>query len=271
MRNHVRPCHAVVLFTLASAAIGCGRPGNEDPSPIPQSQATVDLDEGDMIAHAIMLAEVEEPSGIPDASSAAMPASGHASALFAQARRYDRDRALSYIRRYAETPNPNFRYCGNWTLDGKNGAVKIQADCTNFASQVLWYGGLPVVWSNDESGGWWYGYGCSSTGSSTTWRSVMQLHWFLTIGSGYAEIVRDRRQLKVGDLIFYKLKSKETGYRCDLPGELNHTTVVSGFKDGEPVVSYHSNDRANIPWNSRGSTPGGLGDACITSFVHIKD
>jgi hypothetical protein len=188
---------------------------------------------------------------------------GEASYALTSTGRYDRGRARYYLRRYATEPNPKFAYCANW-----NGSVK--ADCTNFASQVLWYGGLPLQWTSDPGSGWWYDGSCRSPGSSATWRQVNALLYHLTVVSRYGEFVSDASQLQVGDVIFYKLRRSEDGYACDGSFVFNHTAVVSGFEGGTPLVAYHSNDAIDVPWNDRGHSRGSLGNACQALFVRIR-
>lgn len=180
---------------------------------------------------------------------------------------YDRERALWYVERYAKDPNPRFDYCGDWTLDG-NRPVKIAADCTNFASQVLWHGGLPM---RTGASGWWSNGGCRPWNSSDSWRQVYPLIHELLSVSRRGEVVRDVRELKIGDLIFYRLRDAAAGYGCPPEATYNHATVVSGFDGrGQPLVSYHSNDALHVPWDSK-KNRGSLGNACSVLLIRIKD
>lgn len=215
-----------------------------DEEPIPQSESAIDLVEDDDLG--------SQSSSLTTEESGILPVSGG----------YDRQKALRYAREHALEPNRKLAYCGLY--DG------TPADCTNFASQVLWVGGIPMRYSSSENSGWWYRYGCITAGSSRSWRQVNRLLQYLVTESDIGEFRKNARDLQVGDLIFYRLRQAENEYRCD--GNLfNHTTVVTGFdEDGDPLVSYHSNEALDVPWNAKNGSRKALGEACATAFVHIR-
>jgi len=245
-------CAASVIACFAGLLLGGCMPPDEEP--IPQANPTEELwseREGAAVSAISM-----EISDAPNTAAGG---------------RYDRQRALEYIARYARDPNPRFDYCGDWTLEGKR-PVKVAADCTNFASQVLWYGGLKTRRGGAGDPGWWSEGGCRSWNSSGSWRQVFPLIHELLSVSRRGEVVQDIRRLNVGDLIFYRLRDSAKGYACPQEATYNHTAIVSGFaRDGAPQVSYHSNDALHVPWNARNGSKGSLGEACSVLFVHIKD
>jgi len=227
---------AYVLFLSLLAVSGC----LEAPSPVPQPEASENL---------------IEPVLSSTKSSPEIKSSGAG---------YDRKRALYYIRRYAEDPNPKFAYCANWSRT-------LPADCTNFASQVLWYGGVGQSYSGSEYNGWWYNGGCTSRGSSKSWRQVNDLLYYLIVETDIGQVKYDPKTLRVGDVIFYKLRREENGWMCDSRFFYNHTAVVSGHDaGGNPLVAYHSNEVLDSPWASR-SSRADLGHACSAVLVHIRD
>jgi hypothetical protein len=237
-------CVAVVIACFAGMlALGGCMPPEEDP--IPQAKSETDL--------------VEDEDRGEARSSLTQEAEPRASA----GSRYDRTKALQYVRRYALKPNRRLAYCGLY--DG------TPADCTNFASQVLWHGGIPMRYSTSQDSGWWYRFSCLPPGSSRSWRQVNGLLQYLVTESGIGVLRSSARDLQVGDLIFYRVREAGDGYRCD--GNLfNHTTVVSGFdEDGEPLVAYHSNEALDVPWKLKTGSRGALGEACAFAFVHIRD
>ena len=229
---------------LALGLGGCMPTDAEEP--IPQAESEDDLIPG-------------EQDGTGQSSFAlTAPAAGYV---------YDRGAAQLYIKRYALAPNPAYAYCASWGVGGKT-----EADCTNFASQVLRQGGLPMQdGGGDQGKGWWYRNSCAWWGSSQSWRQVNRLLQYLVTETSIGEFRQRARDLKVGDLIFYRVRHAEDGYRCD--GNLfNHTTVVSGFDArGEPLVSYHSNEALDVPWDRKTGSRGALGEACAIAFVHIRD
>lgn len=257
---------ALFLVPLLVLLGGC----EENGSPIPQEQSETDLepDPDQQRGSAARFVAAEDPN--PDAEQdtwagaiSRQPQSGSG--------RYDRARALEYTRLYAMSPNRATAYCAGWKLEGHK-LVKVAADCTNFASQVLWYGGMAMDYTHQNDTGWWYTNSCEWWGSSASWRTVNGLVVYLTTISGRGRFVRNARELKIGDLIFYRLRRAESGFRCDAENLFNHTAIVSGFDDrGEPLVSYHSNEAEDVLWNTKNGSLKALGEACATGFVHILD
>lgn len=178
---------------------------------------------------------------------------------------YDRSRAVAYARYYAEDPNPEVAYC-------RTRLTNTPGDCTNFVSQALWYGGLPVSYSGNPDEGWWYAGSCDDSGSSKSWRQVNQLIYWLVVESDLGEFI-PIREAEPGDLIFYRLLD-EYG-KCDESFTFHHSTMITGYgsETGVPLVSYHTRDVLDIPWNwsMRESGHLGLGDACAYAVVHIRD
>ncbi|HEY8426421.1 MAG TPA: amidase domain-containing protein [Limnochordales bacterium] len=156
---------------------------------------------------------------------------------------YDRDKAVAYAR----------RYCGGAWGCGNGGRYNpaykdytdVGGDCTNFASQVLHAGGLPM----DDT--WYYRRG----GGSGAWvQATGLLSYLLDAGRArllargtYADVVEasDRfpegaiRSLKPGDLIAYQEQ-----------GQVVHFAVVTGQDArGYVVVDSHTADRRAVPWD----------------------
>lgn len=257
MRNAARArCQVRTIFALSFAAsIAAGMPAcDADESPLPQESSTEEL----------------WAAGTGSASSGASlvaPAPSGRSNLVGNG--YDRDRARWYIQRYAKEPNQDFDYCGAWAWHG-NRPVKEAADCTDFASQVLWYGGIRTTNAGSEESGWWSNGGCRASGSSKSWRQVNRLIDYVLSEGRIGRITTDVSDLRVGDLIFYQLRRKEEGDVCPKEVSFNHTSVVSGFDaGGQPLVSYHSNDALDVPWRAKNGSLGSLGNACRYLLVHI--
>lgn len=238
-----------MIFVLSMLAAGCGA----DEDPIPQVLSEEDLvQDEDRASSGTARAAPDNPD----------PAGENLSKAGVAAFRYDRGKAQDYAVRFAKNPNRHLAYCA--LRDG------TPADCTNFASQTLWAGGVPMDYTGSDERGWWYRYGCIPTGSSKSWRQVNRLVSYLVTETDIAEFRQRARDLQVGDLIFYRLRRTEQD-RCD--GNLfNHSTVVTGLDErGEPLVSYHSNEALHVPWNVKNGSPLALGEACATAFVHIKN
>ncbi|HJV32604.1 MAG TPA: amidase domain-containing protein [Patescibacteria group bacterium] len=245
---------AVIVIACFAGTLGGCAP--DDETPIPQENPKEELwsARSDVVTSSLMT-----------------PEDGIAAAAAASSSAYDRQRALDYVRSYAKDPNARFDYCGDWTFEDKR-PVKVGADCTNFASQVLQHGGLRMRRGGAGDPGWWSEGGCRPWSSSDSWRQVYPLIHELLSVSRRGEVVQDVRKLKVGDLIFYRLREASKGYACPQEATYNHTTVVSGFDGrGDPLVSYHSNDALDVPWDARNGRQGSLGEACSVLLIHIRD
>jgi len=82
---------------------------------------------------------------------------------------YNRKNACNYMELYTSSPNPAYNY-----YSGMGG------DCTNFASQVVKYGGMAPITGSSSSNSCWYAY-------SETWKSATKFtnHWGTnSVGSG---------------------------------------------------------------------------------------
>ena len=173
------------------------------------------------------------------------PAGGTAAGVGGPSRgRYDRKAAVAYAR----------EYCGGAWGCGNGGRYNpayrdytdIGGDCTNFASQVLHAGGLPM----DRT--WYYRRGA---GGSRAWVQTDGLLEYL-LATGRARLLAKGRfsdvvkaterfpkgaidQLEPGDLIAYEEK-----------GQVVHFAAVTGRDPkGYLVVNSHTADRNAVPWD----------------------
>ncbi|ERJ13084.1 amidase domain-containing protein [Haloplasma contractile] len=140
---------------------------------------------------------------------------------------YNRKLAIEYALKYGENPNPDYKYFDIYGIDG--------GDCTNFISQCLKYGGIPMVYNKPAP--WYY----SNSNWSISWTLSHSLYWCLKIrqekmldGPRGIEL-NHYSELELGDLIFYKEN-----------GRNNHSAIITDFKDGYPLVSQHSVNAVNI-------------------------
>jgi hypothetical protein len=267
----------LIVTTLTLVVAGCfaamialslGGCAEESEDPVPQENSDSDLIPDPDLGGTARIAPASEDGELDPNPVADLRSTSDFTASLTGSH-YDRTRALDYIRRYALNPNPQTAYCSAFDRESLSWNHE---DCTNFASQVLWYGGLSMAYTGSAYSGWWYTNSCTDAGSSRGWRQVNGLVSYLISESHRGEFYQRARDLKIGDLIFYRLRRPETGYRCDVSNLFNHTTVVSGFDaNGEPLVSYHSNERFGAPWNANNHSGQSLGEACAVGFVHIKD
>ncbi len=153
-------------------------------------------------------------------------------------RRYNRENALEYARRWAFERNPLFY---NYTGQG--------GDCTNFVSQCLLAGSCQMNFT--PVFGWFY---LDSETRTASWTGVEFFYNFITGNSGvgpYGEEVTDR-EIEVGDVVQLANES----------GDYYHTLFVSGFgEDGGILVAAHSDDALDRPLSSY--------NYATARFIHI--
>lgn len=112
-------------------------------------------------------------------------------------------------------------------------------DCTNYASQVLYAGGAPMITVGNYK---WYYYGYNNRYPS--WTGVEEFYDYLINNKAdgvHGIEVQSVNELKTGDIIQMDL---------DGDGVFNHTSVVCnplGYNGVLPTITSHSLDRFNEP------------------------
>ncbi|WP_026688815.1 amidase domain-containing protein [Alteribacter aurantiacus] len=145
-------------------------------------------------------------------------------------RGYNRLEVVKYAERWWNTPNPAYK--------------KFENNCTNYLSQCLKAGGIPMTGSGNRSKGWWY------TGSnwSYSWTVANAFRWYL---SGVKSTIRARevsspKELIRGDVICYDF----TG-----DGNWQHTTiVVAKDENNMPLVNANTTNSRMRYWAYEDST-----------------
>ncbi|MBO5649479.1 MAG: amidase domain-containing protein [Clostridia bacterium] len=139
---------------------------------------------------------------------------------------YRRAHAVEYARRWALSRNALFT-----AFDALGG------DCTNFVSQCLFAG--CCVMNGTPTFGWYY----RAPGDyAPAWTGVVYLHQFLTTNMdvGPVGIEIPPESAEMGDVIQLA--------RAD--GTYYHSLLVSGMRDGIPLVCAHDNDALDRPLDS---------------------
>ncbi|MBQ9132898.1 MAG: amidase domain-containing protein [Clostridia bacterium] len=139
-------------------------------------------------------------------------------------RRYNRENALAYARRWALSRNPLFV---NYTGFG--------GDCTNFVSQCVFAGSCEMNFT--PVFGWYYLDGDTRTAS---WTGVEYFYNFITDNAGVGPFAAEIGQtgVEVGDVV--QLANENDDYY--------HTLLVCGFTDdGDILVCAHSDDALDRP------------------------
>lgn len=160
--------------------------------------------------------------------------------MFFRQNLYSRIAAVNYAIKYALKPNPAYRY------------FKLQndtsGDCTNFISQCLLAGGAPMIYNSNNQ--WWYNNKGTSNLQDDTWSQswtiAHALYWLLKTNnesnrSGPKGLeVSSVSLLQLGDVIFFENNN----------GIKFHSAMVTSFANGIPLISHHSFEALNIPYNS---------------------
>lgn len=130
---------------------------------------------------------------------------------------YNRAAAVAYAERWALGRNPNY-----FDFDG------IGGDCTNFASQCLYAGSGVMNYTRDT--GWYYN---SPLDRAAAWSAAQYFYNFMKNNTsvGPTAVVADVSELEIGDFI-----QLHNGI------EFYHTLIITGFSDGEPLISAHTRD-----------------------------
>ncbi len=136
---------------------------------------------------------------------------------------YQRNRAVTYARKYAFGQNPIF---GNFRGIGGN--------CTNFVSQCIYAGSC--VMNYTPTFGWYY---ISLDDRSPSWTGVQYFYNFITenkdVGPFGHEAVLD--EMEIGDVI--QLGNNENGFY--------HTLLIVGFEGEDPLVAAQTDDAFSRP------------------------
>jgi hypothetical protein len=136
---------------------------------------------------------------------------------------YDRIQAVQYAAMWWSSFNPMFR--------------AFPDDNTNFVSQCLWAGRMPMEVTLRRDTGWWY-LGPAEQWS-LSWVFAHSLYGYLDL-SGRGEPRETAGELELGDVISYDWN------RDDI---WTHNTIVVGFDPtGEPLVAAHSLPSWGRPW-----------------------
>ena len=158
---------------------------------------------------------------------------------------YDRASALRYAARWARDRNPLFY---NFT--------EVGGDCTNFVSQSVLAGSCVMNFTPDF--GWYYlsvnNRAPAFTGVQAFWNFFTGAADFAAVNGGVgpfgSEAAAD--EVEPGDVI-------QLG-RAD--GSYYHTLLLTGIRDGELLVSAHSNDAYDRPLSSY--------NAPLIRYLHIE-
>lgn len=144
---------------------------------------------------------------------------------------YDREAACQYADLWWDYPNPEY--------------IHFKVDCTNYVSQCLYAGGVPMDYTNSRESGWWYRG--KNDQWSFSWSVAHSQYWTLSAPQSIfrAKQMEEPWQLKLGDCILYD---------WDGSGHYGHSVIVAAKDaDGMPLVNAHTTNSKHRYWDYKDS------------------
>lgn len=160
---------------------------------------------------------------------------------------YRADKAVAYAERYWNTTNPAY--------------PRFNDDCTNFISQCLYAGGIPMLMSKERGKGWWIRTG-KSADWSYSWTVAHSLYLLLKSGGPPMRAVakKSAAELVPGDIICYDFNGD---------GRFQHNTIVVTMDANMmPLVNAHTTDSSMRYWAYEDSTA--YTPSIRYAFFHIR-
>ncbi|WP_297992574.1 amidase domain-containing protein [uncultured Anoxybacillus sp.] len=136
------------------------------------------------------------------------------------------------------------KYAEIWWNDYNPAFHTFPVDCTNFVSQCLYAGGIPMMGCPNKTKGWWM----RKNDWSYTWTVAHAFRWYLSGSKTGIQAVEKKspEQLSLGDVICYDFQGD---------GRFDHTTiVVAKDKQGMPLVNAHTSNSRMRYWSYEDST-----------------
>ncbi|MFD9626523.1 amidase domain-containing protein [Peribacillus muralis] len=143
--------------------------------------------------------------------------------------KYERMKAVQYAERWWNEFNPVY--------------YKFTDDCTNYISQCLHAGGIPMWGAPNKSKGWWI----RGKSWSYTWTTAHSLYYLLKAGTSIrTKQVESARELNLGDIICIDFEGD---------GRFDHNLIVTAKdQDGMPLVNAHTMNSRHRYWSYEDST-----------------
>lgn len=117
-----------------------------------------------------------------------------------------------------------------------------RADCTNYVSQCLYTGGVPMNNTGNINTGWWYSAPNSYSGSWIT--APYNFNYFSALHTSYSNI-NSSSYVIPGNPVYYDWQNPTDG-----DNDIDHATICVGYNSsGTPIINSHTNDYYHAPWN----------------------
>jgi hypothetical protein len=142
---------------------------------------------------------------------------------------YNRLKAVQYAERWWNEFNPVYH--------------KFTDDCTNFISQCLHAGGVPMWGMPNKLRGWWM----KGNNWSYSWTTANSFMLILASGKGVrTKEVHSPQELQPGDIICYDFQGD---------GRFDHNTMVTAKdRNGMPLINAHTTNSRRRYWAYEDST-----------------
>jgi hypothetical protein len=143
--------------------------------------------------------------------------------------KYDRMKAVQYAERWWNEFNPAYH--------------KFTDDCTNYISQCLHAGGIPMWGAPNKNKGWWI----RGKSWSYTWTTAHSLYHLLKAGNAIrTKEVESAKELNLGDILCIDFEGD---------GRFDHNLIVTAKdQDGMPLVNAHTMNSRHRYWTYEDST-----------------
>ncbi|MBT2604032.1 amidase domain-containing protein [Bacillus sp. ISL-53] len=143
--------------------------------------------------------------------------------------KYDRMKAVKYAERWWNEFNPAYH--------------KFTDDCTNYISQCLHAGGIPMWGAPNKNKGWWI----RGKSWSYTWTTAHSLYHLLKAGNAIrTKQVESAKELNLGDILCIDFEGD---------GRFDHNLIVTAKdQDGMPLVNAHTMNSRHRYWTYEDST-----------------
>lgn len=157
---------------------------------------------------------------------------------------YNREVAVEYALKWALSRNPLFY---DFTGGGGN--------CTNFVSQSVLAGALTM--NPTDTFGWYY---TNLNDRSPSWTGVREFYEFMC-GIGDFAPIRNRVGPFCEEVGREKMEIGDVVQLANSRGQFYHSLLVTGFRDGDILISAQSNDALNRPLSTYNYT--------TARFLHV--
>lgn len=118
------------------------------------------------------------------------------------------------------------------------------ADCTNYVSQCLYAGGVPMRNIGNSNTGWWYDRHSAAVFSGSWITAPYNFNYFSASHTSYSNISNSSYVIP-GNPVYYDWQNSTDG-----DNDIDHAAICVGYNSsGVPIVNSHTNDYYHAPWD----------------------